>query len=99
MQTHWCDFYSGGVRLEGLLQLPDSSRPAEGYPVVLLCSGFQGLKELIRAKFWGPCTEASYAYFAFDYPGFGTSDGERGRVIPLEQVEDVQNAVTWLQQQ
>ena len=67
--------------------------------MVVLCSGFQGLKELIPAKFWGPFTDAGYACFAFDYRGFGTSDGERGRMLPLEQVEDVQNAVTLLQQQ
>ena len=99
MQTRRCDFYSDGVRLEGLLQLPERSRSAAGHPAIVLCSGFQGLKELIPAKFWGPFTTAGYACYAFDYRGFGTSDGERGRVLPLEQVEDVQNALTWLQQQ
>lgn len=99
MQTRRGEFYSDGVRLAGLLQQPDGSRFAGGHPVILLCSGFQGLKELIPAKFWGPFTAADFACFAFDYRGFGTSDGERGRVFPLEQVEDVQNAVTWVQQQ
>ena len=97
--TRRCDFYSDGVRLEGLLQLPDGPQPAGRPPTILLCSGFQGLKELIPARFWGPFTDAGYACFAFDYRGFGTSDGDRGRVLPLEQVEDVQNAVTLLQQQ
>ncbi|MDP9366469.1 MAG: alpha/beta fold hydrolase [Chloroflexota bacterium] len=97
VQTRRHDFYSDGVRLEGLLQLPDDP-PEDRLPVVLLCSGFQGLKELIPAKLWRPFTDAGYACFAFDYRGFGTSDGERGRVLPREQVEDVQNAVTLLQQ-
>jgi len=99
MNTRRCEFYSDGVRLEGLLQLPDGSSVAGQLPVVVLCSGFQGLKELIPAKLWGPLTAAGYACFSFDYRGFGTSDGERGRVLPIEQVADVQNAVTWLQQQ
>lgn len=99
MQTRGCEFYSDGVRLEGLLQLPDGASAAGTRPVVLLCSGFQGLKELIPAKLWGPLTGAGYACFAFDYRGFGTSDGERGRVLPREQVEDVRNAITLLEQQ
>ncbi len=99
MQTRRCEFYSDGIRLEGLLQLPDGSPPQLHLPVVLLCSGFQGLKELIPAKLWGAFTAAGYACFAFDYRGFGTSDGERGRILPCEQVEDVQNAITLLHQQ
>lgn len=99
MQTRRCEFYSDGIRLEGLLQLPDGPPPQLHLPVVLLCSGFQGLKELIPAKLWGAFTAAGYACFAFDYRGFGTSDGERGRILPREQVEDVRNAITLLQQQ
>jgi alpha-beta hydrolase superfamily lysophospholipase len=98
MQTHHHEFYSDSIRLEGLLQLPDTL-PNEPVPVILLCSGFQGLKELIPAKLWEPFTSAGYACFAFDYRGFGTSDGERGRVLPQEQVEDIQSAITFLQQQ
>lgn len=99
MRTRRCEFYSDGIRLEGLLQLPEGAPHDGRYPAIVLCSGFQGLKELIPAKLWGPLTEAGYACFAFDYRGFGTSDGERGRVQPQEQVEDIRNAVTFLQQQ
>src|SRR5439155_26500921 len=67
-------------------------------PVVLLCSGFQGLKEIIPAKLWGPLTEAGFACFAFDYRGFGTGAGQGGRVIPARQVRDVRSAVTFLEQ-
>lgn len=99
MQTRDCQFYSDGIRLDGLLHLPDDPPRGARYPVIVLCSGFQGLKELIPAKLRGPFTDAGFACFAFDYRGFGTSDGERGRMIPREQVEDVQSAVTFLQQQ
>jgi uncharacterized protein len=99
MRTRQCQFYSDGIRLEGLLQLPDSA-PGDGRrAVIVLCSGFQGLKELIPAKLWGPLTDAGYACFSFDYRGFGGSDGERGRVQPREQVEDIRSAITFLQQQ
>ncbi len=99
MQTRNVEFYSDGIRLDGILQLPDGLENKQQAPVVLLCSGFQGLKELIPAKLWGPFTDAGYACFAFDYRGFGTSEGERGRVLPEEQVEDIENAITFLQQQ
>ncbi len=99
MRTSRCEFYSDGIRLEGLLQIPEGASPDGGRAVIILCSGFQGLKELIPAKLWGPLTEVGFASFAFDYRGFGTSEGERGRVQPGEQVEDIQNAVTFLQQQ
>ena len=99
MRTRRCEFYSDGIRLEGLLQLPDAESPDGRRAAIVLCSGFQGLKELIPAKLWGPLTEAGYVCFAFDYRGFGTSEGERGRVQPREQVEDIRNAVTFLQQQ
>ncbi len=35
----------------------------------------------------------------FDYRGFGESDGPRWRLIPLEQISDIRNALTVLQLQ
>jgi len=99
MRTRQCEFYSDGIRLDGILQLPEGATGDGRRAVIVLCSGFQGLKELIPAKLWGPFADAGYACFSFDYRGFGTSDGERGRVQPREQVEDIGNAVTFLQQQ
>jgi len=94
MQTRPVSFYSDGVRLDALLQLPEGAAPDAGWPVAVFCSGFQGLKELIPGKFWDALTDAGIACFAFDYRGFGTSDGERGRFIVGEQLADVVNAVT-----
>ncbi|HEY8446077.1 MAG TPA: alpha/beta fold hydrolase [Thermomicrobiales bacterium] len=96
MQTITCSFFSDGIRLDGLLVLPDDYKPGDRLPTVVLCSGYQGLKELIPAKLWGPLTNASFACFSFDYRGLGTSDGEVGRLLPMEQVEDVRSAVSYL---
>lgn len=100
MNARECEFYSDGVRLDGLLQLPDAA-PADdrGYPAVVFCSGYQGLKELIPGKFWNALTAAGIACFSFDYRGFGTSDGDRGRLLPSEQVEDALNGLTYLLEQ
>jgi len=99
VQTRAVEFYSDGVRMDGLLWLPDEV-PARGRrATVLLCSGYQGLKEWVPARLRPPFLSAGYACFAFDYRGFGTSDGERGRLRPLELVDDILDAVTFVQQQ
>jgi uncharacterized protein len=99
MLTQELSFFSDGIRLDGLLQMPDVLEPGERRPAVVMCSGFQGLKELIPAKLWGPLTQAGFVCFAFDYRGLGTSAGERGRIIPAELVADVRAAITVVQQQ
>jgi len=41
--------------------------------------------------------EHGIAALTFDYRGFGASEGERGRIVPSEQVADIRNALTFLQ--
>src|SRR5699024_6593098 len=94
-----CSFFSDGIRLDGILQCQDGETPPSGFPAVIVCSGYQGLKEWIPPEMWSDFTRAGFACLAFDYRGFGTSDGERGRLIPMEQVTDVSGALTWLAQQ
>jgi uncharacterized protein len=83
-------FYSDGLRLDGLLH----QRPGGGRaPVLLVCSGLHGLKEWVPAK-WAPyALAAGFHVFAFDYRGFGTSEGERGRMLPDEEVRDAVHAL------
>ena len=44
-------------------------------------------------------TQSGYICLGFDYRGFADSEGERGRVILSEQVQDINNAITFLQLQ
>jgi pimeloyl-ACP methyl ester carboxylesterase len=90
-------FYSDGLRLGATLQLPSDRDGA--VPVVVFCSGYQGFKDLVPAVFWGPLTDAGIACFSFDYRGYGTSEGDSGRVFPLEYAHDTSSAVTFLSQQ
>lgn len=43
MNTRNCVFYSDGIRLDGLLQLPDraSRGNRDRRPAIILCSGFR----------------------------------------------------------
>jgi len=89
-------FYSEGLRLSGVLFLPEAPAP---HPGIVLCHGFTAIKELILPDYARRYAAAGYAALTFDYRGFGESEGPRGRLIPLEQVNDIRNAITFLQAQ
>jgi predicted acyl esterase len=40
---------------------------------------------------------AGFVALTFDYRGFGGSQGTKWRLIPLEQIDDIRNAITFLQ--
>jgi alpha-beta hydrolase superfamily lysophospholipase len=86
-------FFSDGQRLDGDLWHPPSSACLG---VVIACSGYLGLKGLQPARFARALVPSGYACLCFDYRGFGFSDGERGRLVPSEQVEDIRAAVDYL---
>ncbi|WP_218952095.1 alpha/beta hydrolase [Amycolatopsis anabasis] len=83
-------FFSDGYRIDADLHLPGSG---SGYPVVVVASGFQGLKVIHPERFARALTPRGYAVLAFDYRGFGASEGERGRLAPQDWVADVRAAV------
>lgn len=85
-------FFSNGHRLDADLHLPDDETGTP-YPVVIPCSGYQGLKVIHPERFARALTKRGYAVLAFDYRGFGLSEGERGRLVPQEWAEDVRAAV------
>jgi uncharacterized protein len=85
-------FFSDGHRLDGDLWLPESGRSSV---VVISCSGYLGLKALQPARFARALTARGYACLSFDYRGFGFSDGERGRLVPAEQIDDIRAAVDY----
>jgi len=96
-------FYSDSVPLAGDLYLPDETSAEIRRGVVILLSGFWGTKGTSLADEFGEygnqLCKAGYAIFRYDHPGFGKSGGERGRIVPLQQVEGIKDAITFLQQQ
>lgn len=87
-------FYVDGLQLDGELWVPPGNCPA---PVVVVCSGYQGLKDIHPARFARAFAPQGLAVLGFDYRGFGWSEGARGRLVPQEQVEDVRAAVSLLE--
>jgi alpha-beta hydrolase superfamily lysophospholipase len=86
-------FFSDGLRLDGEFWY---ARSAPATAVVVPCSGYLGLKGLQPARFARALVAHGYPCLTFDYRGFGFSDGERGRLVPGEQVEDIRAAVDCL---
>ncbi|HZJ05137.1 MAG TPA: alpha/beta hydrolase [Nocardioidaceae bacterium] len=86
-------FFSDGHRLDADLHLPDDSGAGAPYPIVIVASGYQGLKVIHPERFARALTPRGYAVLAFDYRGFGMSEGERGRLVVQEWVLDVRAAV------
>ncbi len=90
-------FDSQGLKLSGVLHIPDDLAPGERRPACLVLHGFgsnKGSKACISpAKLlekWG------YVALRFDMRGCGESEGPRAHIICLEQVEDTKSAVTYL---
>lgn len=91
-------FYSEGVEVSGVLGLPDDYEPGQRRPAVAFCHGFSITKEIWFPAYAERFREAGYVTLTFDYRYFGASGGEpRQRLVPMAQVADARNAVTFLQ--
>lgn len=94
MEEKKVEFYSRGRKLAGVLYLPDGLK--ERTAGIVLCQGYTGTKELFLPLLSQAFCEAGYACLIFDYRGWGESEGEKGHLFPVEQVEDIRNALTFL---
>src|SRR5919204_3726405 len=97
MRTEPVEFHSDKFCLRGLLRLPDVPSE-ERLPAIVHGPGWLGLAEAKTYEPWHRgLTDAGYAVLAFNYRGFGDSDGERGWVKPDWQLADILSAITYLE--
>lgn len=99
MKNRKVEFYSDGVKLVGTVLVPDDYVQGERRPAVLVCHGRFAIKEWVPSRWTPYFLEAGYVCMVFDYRNLGESEGRPGTIIPQEEVRDVQNAVTFIQQQ
>lgn len=93
-------FYSEAVPLAGVLFLPDNLAKGETRPGIVLCHGFTAIKEVLLPEIARRLAKLGYVALTFDYRFLGESGGEpRRQIIPMLQIEDIRNAVTFLQHQ
>jgi len=94
MEEKKVQFYSREQKLAGILYLPEDVK--ERTTGIVLCQGYTGTKELFLPLLAQAFCGAGYTCLVFDYRGWGESEGERGSLFPLEQVDDIRNAMTFL---
>ena len=92
-------FYSDGLKIAGVLYEPDNAG-GKSCPGIVMVQGMLGIKE----QFWFPHVASRFAALGYvaliwDYRGAGESEGEHGRLFPLELAEDIRNALTYLETQ
>ena len=96
MQTRIVHFYSEGFKIEGDYFLPDGVKSGDRRPGIVLCHGYSGIRNLILPDYAKLFVAAGYVALSFDYRGFGGSEGPKWRIMALEQIDDIRNAITFL---
>jgi uncharacterized protein len=92
-------FQSAGLKLNGNIRVPDDVKPDEKRGAFLVLHGFGSNKDSSNVMAPTKVLNAlGYVTLRFSMRGCGDSEGEFGRVICLEQVEDTRNALTFLAQ-
>ena len=90
-------FSSDGLKLSGIVHVPDDLRSGERRPAFIILHGFGGNKsghgQTVMAE---QLTAWGYITMRIDFRGCGDSEGEHGRIICLDQVADTSSAVTYM---
>jgi dipeptidyl aminopeptidase/acylaminoacyl peptidase len=93
-------FRSGGLNLSAVLRIPDGMQPGERRPAFVVLHGFGSTKNAGNVTRPTEMLSAlGYVTLRFDMRGCGESEGKKGHLICLEQVEDTRSAISWLCEQ
>ena len=92
-------YYSNGCKLTGTLYSPDDLPEGEKRSGIVFCHGFTGIRDTLLLPFSRYFCEKGYVCLSFDYRGFGESEGTKWRLLPMAEVEDTRNSITFLQEQ
>jgi dipeptidyl aminopeptidase/acylaminoacyl peptidase len=92
-------FQSEGLCLAGVVRVPEGLKPGERRPAFIVMHGFGS--NMNSSNVLEPCAmfeKLGYVTLRFDMRGCGASEGERARIICLDQVSDARNALSFLAQ-
>ena len=86
-----------GLRLSGLLRLPDQFDLSRNYPAIVITGPMLSVKEQAQSVYAERLTEAGYVTLVFDGSYFGESEGSpRGLELPDVKESDIEGAVDYL---
>jgi dipeptidyl aminopeptidase/acylaminoacyl peptidase len=90
-------FKSAGLCLAGIMEFPNDYSTGTRRPAIIILHGFGVSKDSQNVTRPASLyTQWGYIVLRFDMRGCGDSEGEFGRVVCLEQVEDARNAISYL---
>lgn len=81
--------------IDGIAVTLRSPEGESGTPAIILCHGFCGIQDILLPAFADAFTKAGFTTVTFDYLGFGASEGERGRLVPSMQIQDILSVIDW----
>jgi uncharacterized protein len=88
-------FRSGSLKLSAVLRIPNGMQPGESRPAFVVLHGFGSTKNAGNViKPAEMLSALGYVTLRFDLRGCGESEGKKGHVICLEQVEDTRSAIS-----
>ena len=86
-----------GLRMAGLLYIPDAFDLSKDYPAVVVTGPMLSVKEQAQSVYAKWLTEAGYVTLVFDGSYFGESEGTpRGQELPDVKETDIEGAVDYL---
>lgn len=92
-------FQSKGLTLAGIVRVPEGVKADERRPAFIVLHGFGS--RMTAENVLQPCAlleKLGYVTMRFDMPGCGESEGEKGLLICLDQVQATRDALTLLAQ-
>ncbi len=96
MREQRVSFFSEGTRVAGILRRPDVQ--AGPGPGIVQGPGWLGLADAnLYVRYHEALTDAGMSVLIFDYRGFGDSAGDRGALSPGMQLQDLINAVSYVE--
>jgi dienelactone hydrolase len=90
-------FENNGERLVGDLYLPDNYRSGDKLPAVVVTGAWMTVKEQMAGRYAAELANRGYAALAFDFRGWGQSEGGRRQLEdPASKIADIKAAVAFL---
>ncbi|MBD0404496.1 alpha/beta hydrolase [Flammeovirga sp. EKP202] len=91
-------FKSEGLKLVGNLYYPEGYQKGKSYPTIIVAGSWTTVKEQMAGLYAQKLADNGFITLTFDFRNYGESEGEpRFWENPTMKVEDIKNAVTYLE--
>lgn len=100
IKTRAVTFENQGATLAGTLYLPDTHKPGDKLPAVIVTGAWTSVQQQMPAQYAKRMAERGYATFTFDFRGWGQSgdlpEGLRFTESPEAKTSDIRAAISFV---